>query len=61
MYVKIKVNEEICNGCKLCILVCPEPNVLRYTKEKKIHVDENRCKGCGICETNCPKSALTIS
>jgi len=61
MYVKIKVDEEKCNGCKICILTCPEPNVFQYTESKKVSAEESRCKGCGVCADNCPKGALRIS
>lgn len=62
MYVSAKVTYEKCNGCKLCILTCPDPNVIRFKQEdKKVEVDENRCKGCGLCVTVCAKEALAIS
>lgn len=60
MYVKVKVDELKCSGCKICILSCPDPNVLKYTDNKKVSVDESRCKGCGLCVANCPKDALRI-
>jgi len=61
MYVKVKIDETKCNGCKLCILSCPDPNVLKYTESKKVSADESRCKGCGLCAANCPKGALAIT
>lgn len=60
MYVKVRVDDEKCIGCKLCIFACPDPNVLWYTDNKKISVNEGRCKGCGLCVANCPKNALSI-
>lgn len=61
MYVKVKVDEKKCIGCKRCILTCPDPNVLTLNENKKVSADENRCKGCGLCAANCPKDALEIS
>lgn len=61
MYVKVRVDEAKCTGCKLCIFACPDPNVLTYLENKKVAADENRCKGCGLCVSNCPKEALEIS
>jgi Pyruvate/2-oxoacid:ferredoxin oxidoreductase delta subunit len=61
MYVKVRVDEKKCIGCKLCIFACPDPNVLTYTENKKVSADENRCKGCGLCVSSCPKGALIIS
>ncbi len=61
MYVKVKIDETKCTGCKRCILTCPDPNVLILKENKKVSADENRCKGCGLCAANCPRDALTIS
>ena len=61
MYVKVRVDEEKRNGCKLCIFTCPDPNVFTFKENKKVAADENRCKGCGLCAANCPKGALNIS
>ncbi|GFP20032.1 pyruvate ferredoxin oxidoreductase delta subunit [Candidatus Hakubella thermalkaliphila] len=59
MYVAVKLEDGKCTGCKLCIFICPEPNVLKFSKEvKKVAVNEGRCKGCGLCVTICPKEAL---
>ncbi|MBS4029955.1 MAG: 4Fe-4S binding protein [Clostridiales bacterium] len=61
MYVAARVDEEKCNGCKLCILTCPDPNVISIDKAKNIGINQARCKGCGLCVVACPKEALTVS
>jgi len=62
MYVAARVDEEKCNGCKLCVLTCPDPNVIVLNKEaKKVTVNETHCKGCGLCVVACPKEALIVS
>jgi len=62
MYVAARVNEEKCNGCRLCVFVCPDPNIIAVNGPKKpVRVDQNRCKGCGLCVTVCPKEALEVS
>lgn len=62
MYVSARVDEEKCTGCKLCILTCPDPNVIAFSiKNKKVTVHEERCKGCGLCVEVCPKNALNVS
>ena len=59
MYTTARVEHEKCNGCKLCITSCPDPNVLIF-KDKKVSVDEGRCKGCGLCATICNKKAIQM-
>lgn len=59
MYTTAKIDIDKCNGCKLCIMSCPDPNVIMY-KEKKVYVNESRCKGCGLCATVCNKKAITL-
>ena len=54
-----RVEEDKCNGCKLCIYSCPDPNVIMM-KDKKANVNSKRCKGCGLCATVCPKDAIKL-
>ncbi|MEN4005869.1 MAG: 4Fe-4S binding protein [Methanobacteriaceae archaeon] len=62
MPVIINFDKESCTGCKKCILVCPEPNVISYKKgSKKIEIDRKNCKGCGLCSKFCPFNVLEIA
>lgn len=62
MYFAARVVTERCTGCRLCIMSCPEPNVITYEREvRKVAVNEARCKGCGLCVDACSKEALDIS
>lgn len=60
MYTAAKIDVEKCTGCRLCILCCPEPNVLMLNDNKKILVNESRCKGCGLCVSACSKNAVSV-
>lgn len=64
MYVVAKVDEEICNGCRMCVQTCPEPNAIKLIMEgkkaKKAVIIESRCKGCGLCEVKCPDNAISL-
>jgi heterodisulfide reductase subunit A len=53
------VDEELCSGCKTCVLLCPY-NAISFNEEKKISViNEALCKGCGTCAAACPSGAIT--
>lgn len=61
MYQAAKVEVEKCTGCRLCILVCPDANVITLTEQKVVVVNDDRCKGCGLCVTACTRKALSIT
>ncbi len=55
-----------CDGCALCIDVCPY-NAITLTETvengqtiKKIHTEKALCKGCGLCEATCPKDGVSV-
>ncbi|HOV22317.1 MAG TPA: ferredoxin family protein [Candidatus Ratteibacteria bacterium] len=63
---EIKVKNEKCKGCKLCIEVCPK-NVFKIsTHFNKLGVHyaivdkENNCNGCKRCVIICPDIAIEI-
>lgn len=55
----IKIDEEKCDGCELCIPACPE-GALQIVNGKARIVRENFCDGLGACLGDCPQGALTI-
>ena len=53
------VDEELCAGCKTCIMICPY-GAISFDEEKKVSViNEALCKGCGACAAACPSGAIT--
>ena len=54
-----------CNGCRICILSCPEANAIMLVnldeRVKKIKIYEPACKGCGLCVEMCPKDILEVA
>jgi indolepyruvate ferredoxin oxidoreductase alpha subunit len=51
----LKVDPEICIGCKVCMeLGCPAIII----QEKKAIIDDTFCNGCELCSQVCPKSAI---
>lgn len=55
----IKIDEEKCNGCGLCIPNCPE-GALQVIDGKARLVSDLFCDGLGACLGHCPQGAITI-
>ena len=55
----IKIDEEKCDGCGLCVPACPE-GALQIIDGKAKLVKENFCDGLGACLGECPQGAITI-
>ncbi|MGQ9825929.1 MAG: ATP-binding protein [Desulfotomaculales bacterium] len=55
----IKIAEEKCTGCGLCLPACPE-GALRIVGGKVRLVKESFCDGLGACLGECPEGALSI-
>ncbi len=53
------VDEQLCSGCKTCIMLCPY-SAISFDEEKEVSVvNEAVCKGCGTCAAACPAGAIT--
>jgi ferredoxin len=55
----IKIDEERCNGCGLCVPNCHE-GALQVIDGKVRLVSELMCDGLGACIGYCPEGAITI-
>ena len=55
----IKIDEEKCNGCGLCITHCDE-KALEIHDGKARLIDEGMCDGLGLCLDSCPEEALLV-
>ncbi len=52
---KVKVNQEKCTKCKMCLRIgCPAIAL----KNGKINIDETQCNGCGLCLNVCKFKAM---
>ena len=54
----IKIDEEKCNGCGLCIPNCPE-GALQVIDGKARLISDIFCDGLGACIGHCPQGAIT--
>lgn len=56
----VRINENECNGCGICIDICPY-EALSLDEEKNIAVvNEILCEGCGTCAAACPSGASQL-
>ena len=55
----IKIDEDKCNGCELCIPNCPE-GAIQIIDGKARLISDLFCDGLGACLGHCPEGAITI-
>lgn len=55
----VKINEELCNGCGLCIGPCVEGALVLENGKARV-LREELCDGAGVCLDVCPEGALSL-
>ncbi len=55
----VRIDEEKCNGCGLCVPACEE-GAIQIIDGKARLVEERLCDGLGNCLGECPQGAITI-
>lgn len=55
----IEINENLCNGCGVCIPNCPE-GALQIIDGKARMISDLFCDGLGACVGKCPQNAMNI-
>jgi electron transfer flavoprotein alpha subunit len=53
--MSVRVIEERCTGCGLCVPVCP---VEALESPGQIKLDEKKCTDCLLCVDYCPNEVL---
>ncbi len=55
----IKINDEKCTGCGLCIPECPEGAIQMIDGKARL-ISDLFCDGLGACLGHCPEGAITV-
>ena len=55
----VKIDEEKCNGCGLCVTACAEGAIQIVDGKAKL-ISESYCDGLGACIGQCPENAITV-
>ena len=55
----IRIDEERCDGCALCVPACAEGAIKIIDGKAKL-ISETYCDGMGACLGECPQNAITI-
>ncbi len=57
--VTLEYNSDRCNGCGMCIHVCPHA-VFRLENKRAVLADRGACMECGACAKNCEREAIRV-
>jgi MinD superfamily P-loop ATPase len=55
----VRINEELCNGCGVCVIPCAEGAIEMVDGKARV-LNEELCDGAGFCLGVCPTGALSI-
>jgi ferredoxin len=58
--VTLKLDEEKCVGCGMCLEVCPHA-VLSQSNGRVRIKNRDACMECGACAQNCPTQAVRVN
>jgi len=57
--VTLQLDQQKCNGCGICIDVCPQ-QVFTLTENASSITDRDACMECGACARNCACQAISV-
>jgi ferredoxin len=57
--VTLSLDAARCNGCGLCVAVCPHA-VFRLEQKRAALADRGACMECGACAKNCEPGAIYV-
>lgn len=57
--VTLELDVDKCNGCRMCIIVCPHEVFEMVDKRARI-ANRDACMECGACALNCETEAISV-
>jgi len=57
--VTLEFDERLCNGCGMCVTVCPHA-VFELKDKRAFLADRGACMECGACAQNCEPGAIRV-
>lgn len=57
--VTLELDQSLCNGCRMCIMVCPHA-VFEMENKRAVIIRKDLCMECGACALNCAQGAITV-
>lgn len=57
--INIQIDQDLCDGCGLCVNVCPSETI--SVKNKKARITGEESLTCGHCISACPKKAISLT
>lgn len=58
--VTLELDTAMCNGCRMCVTVCPH-RVFTIENKKAVMTERDNCMECGACALNCESGALKVN
>jgi len=55
----VRIDDELCNGCGICVTPCAEGAIELVNGKAKV-IKEELCDGAGFCLGVCPTGALSL-
>ncbi|OGQ77732.1 MAG: ferredoxin [Deltaproteobacteria bacterium RIFOXYA12_FULL_58_15] len=55
----LELDVGLCNGCRMCLNVCPHQVFAMHDKQAAI-VALDKCMECGACALNCAEGAIKV-